>query len=566
MNTQTLIKPLRCAVYTRKSSEEGLDQAFNSLDAQREACEAYIKSQQHEGWTLIETAYDDGGFSGGNIERPALKSLLTDLKSGLIDIVVVYKVDRLSRSLSDFSNMVDTFSKFDVSFVSITQQFNTSTSMGRLTLNVLLSFAQFEREVTGERIRDKIAASKKKGMWMGGVIPLGYDIDNRMLIVNESEAKIVEMIYQSYIELKCVRKLKEKIDNQGIVSKWRKNGSGEQPLSRGALYSLLKNRIYNGQITHKDKHYEGQHEAIIETSLWNQVQKQLIDNKHNNYHRTTSKSPSLLSGLLVDNSNNPMTPSHATKGSRRYRYYVNQTALQFKKASSDAVLRIPAQTIESLVENELSSLLSDQHQLTTIVENMPLSAFDKEQLFNQLLQVKEKWYSSTTQAKIPDFKIIIKKIVLTTTKLEIQLIPLGLLELISSNVDSVRDDESEIYIINLPVQLKRCGVETKLIVENKVSTQSLRPHSTSANAIQRALQKALQWNQTLISGRVSSMKEVARQENVSQRYIASIIRLAFLSPSIMEKIANGNIPHDMTLARLKKNIPHDWSEQELLFK
>ncbi len=271
----------RSAVYTRKSSEEGLEQDFNSLQAQREACEAFIKSQSGEGWRLVKTAYDDGGISGGTMERPALQRLLSDIDEGRIDVVVVYKVDRLTRSLADFAKMVEIFDAHHVSFVSITQQFNTTTSMGRLTLNVLLSFAQFEREVTGERIRDKIAASKKKGMWMGGICALGYDVRDRRLMVNQEESKLVKHIYKRYLELGSVRLLKHDLARREIVSKIRvsKNGtrSGGRSFSRGALYELLANPIYVGEIRHKKVRHPGQHEAIVDRQTWEKVQRRLRD-------------------------------------------------------------------------------------------------------------------------------------------------------------------------------------------------------------------------------------------------------------------------------------------------
>src|SRR5258706_7587318 len=269
-------KTLRCAVYTRKSSEEGLDQAFNSLDAQREACEAFILSQRHEGWKLLPAHYDDGGFSGGTLERPALTRMMAEIDAGKIDVVVVYKVDRLTRSLSDFARIVERFDAQGVSFVSVTQQFNTTSSMGRLTLNVLLSFAQFEREVTGERIRDKIAASKRKGMWMGGQLPLGYDLADRKLVINSEEAARIQHIYSRYVTLGCVAKLKNELDGAGIKSKQRisKAGSrsGGTTFSRGALYQLLHNRLYRGEAVHKDKTYPGEHEAIGSQELWDQMQ------------------------------------------------------------------------------------------------------------------------------------------------------------------------------------------------------------------------------------------------------------------------------------------------------
>src|ERR1700736_669492 len=290
----------RCAIYTRKSSEEGLEQEFNSLQAQSEACEAYIRSQRHEGWVLARTRYDDGGFSGGNIERPALQRLLADIQGGRIDIIVVYKVDRLTRSLADFARLVEIFDAQGVSFVSVTQQFNTTSSMGRLTLNVLLSFAQFEREVTGERIRDKMAASKKKGMWMGGFVPLGYEVCDRRIVIDEGEAETVRYIFRRYQELGCVRLLKEDLDRRGVVSKRRtsKSGiaSGGHSFSRGALYALLANPIYVGEIRHKNLCHPGQHEAILDRAIWDRTQQQLREHRVRSKSRGASVEKSPLTG------------------------------------------------------------------------------------------------------------------------------------------------------------------------------------------------------------------------------------------------------------------------------
>jgi DNA invertase Pin-like site-specific DNA recombinase len=287
---------LRCAIYTRKSSEEGLEQDFNSLDAQREACEAYIKSQKHGGWVVIETLYDDGGVSGATMERPALKRLLADIAAGKVDSVVTHKIDRLTRTLADFAKIVEVFDTRGVSFVSVTQQFNTTTSMGRLTLNVLLSFAQFEREVTGERIRDKIAASKKKGLWMGGCPPLGYDVKDKKLVVNAEEAETVCHIYRRYAKLGSIRALKDELDRDGVVSKRRVDRHGRQtggkPLARGALYLMLQNRIYRGEIVHKDKSYPGEHRAIVARDLWERVHGILSENRVERRTGGWAKSPS----------------------------------------------------------------------------------------------------------------------------------------------------------------------------------------------------------------------------------------------------------------------------------
>src|SRR5437867_6263550 len=301
----------RCAIYTRKSSEEGLEQEFNSLQAQCEACEAYIRSQRHEGWVLARTRYDDGGFSGGNMERPALQRLLADIQGGRIDIIIVYKVDRLTRSLADFARLVEIFDAQGASFVSVTQQFNTTSSMGRLTLNVLLSFAQFEREVTGERIRDKIAASKKKGMWMGGIVPLGYDRKDRQLIVLPEEAERVRTIYRLYLECKSVRSLRAELDRREIRSKRTTSQGGRTSsgtsFSRGALYTILKSRLYRGEIVHRGAVYPGQHEAIVPTELWEAAQALLKDNNQAERTGAQAHDPSLLAGLLVDDHGNRMT-------------------------------------------------------------------------------------------------------------------------------------------------------------------------------------------------------------------------------------------------------------------
>src|SRR6266702_1178923 len=309
-----IAKPrIRCAIYTRKSSEEGLEQSFNSLHAQREACEAYIASQRHEGWHALSSKYDDGGFSGGKIERPGLKQLLEDIGAGKVNTVVVYKVDRLTRSLADFAKIIEQFDSQQVSFVSVTQQFNTTTSMGRLTLNVLLSFAQFEREVTGERIRDKIAASKRKGMWMGGMVPLGYDLKDRKLLVNKRESATVHEIFEQYLRLGCVSKLKDYLDQSSTRSKTRisREGrkSGGQKFSRGALYELLRNHIYVGEISHKGQMHRGEHAAIVERELFEKVQQKLTENRQGDLRRKTRNTGALLTGKLYDENGNRYIPT-----------------------------------------------------------------------------------------------------------------------------------------------------------------------------------------------------------------------------------------------------------------
>jgi DNA invertase Pin-like site-specific DNA recombinase len=353
---------VRCAIYTRKSSEEGLEQEFNSLQAQREACEAFINSQRHEGWVCLPTAYDDGGFSGATMDRPALQQLLADITAGRVDTIVVYKIDRLTRSLADFAKIVDILDTKDASFVSVTQQFNTTTSMGRLTLNVLLSFAQFEREVIGERIRDKIAASKQKGMWMGGVPPLGYQAQDRKLVVVDSEAEIVRLIFRRDAELGSVRLLKDELGARNIQSKLRTSGSGRisggKPFARGALYLMLQNRIYRGEIVHNQQSHFGEHKPIIDQPLWDAVQTQLAGNAAQREGGKT-RQPSLLAGMLFDRDGNRMTPSHAIKNGTRYRYYVSGSLITNDRTENSGGLRIPAAEIEHLVSSRVHRWLLD---------------------------------------------------------------------------------------------------------------------------------------------------------------------------------------------------------------
>ena len=349
-------KLLRCAIYTRVSSDQRLEQDFNSLDAQREAAEAYIKSQSHEGWRLRRHRYDDGGFSGGSMERPALSRLLADIRAGHIDVVVVYKVDRLTRSLADFAKLVELFDTQSVSFVSVTQSFNTTSSMGRLTLNVLLSFAQFEREVTGERIRDKIAASKRKGLWMGGVVPMGYRLDNRKLVIDEEETATVKRIFQRYLALRSITKLQAELRLDGVRTRTRVLASGRilgnVHLTNGPLAYILRNRMYLGEINHRGKSFLAEHEPIIEKEVFDAVQD--ILNENPNRHDTSyNRSEALLVGLLFDDRGNRMSPSHAKKKGVRYNYYVSTPAIQGRKQDSGSVCRVPASAVEEAVTDAL---------------------------------------------------------------------------------------------------------------------------------------------------------------------------------------------------------------------
>jgi site-specific DNA recombinase len=354
---------LRCAIYTRKSSDEGLEQEFNSLHAQREACEAYVKSQRGEGWSVLKTGFDDGGISGGTLDRPGLKAMMAEVEAGRIDVVVVYKVDRLTRSLMDFARLVEAFDRKGVSFVSVTQAFNTTTSMGRLTLNVLLSFAQFEREVTGERIRDKIAASKAKGMWMGGVPALGYDIGERELVINPAEAELLRRLFRRYLELGTVNALKAELDRDGVRSKaWVTRAGrqmGGQPLSRGALFHLLNNRLFLGEIVHKGVAHPGRHEPIIDRALFDAVQDQLAANTADRRQSRNRSSAAKLKGLIFDQDGGPMGPSFGYgKGGKIFRYYVSTSVQRAEPRSSadDAVRRVSASQLEDLLADRLARL------------------------------------------------------------------------------------------------------------------------------------------------------------------------------------------------------------------
>src|SRR4051794_30811229 len=405
----------RCAIYTRKSSEEGLEQDFNSLDAQREACEAFVRSQKGAGWVALPGMYDDGGISGGTLDRPALQRLLADIEAGRVDTVVVYKVDRLTRSLADFAKIVDAFDARGVAFVSVTQQFNTTTSMGRLTLNMLLSFAQFEREVTGERIRDKITASKQRGMWMGGLPPLGYDIADRKLVINAGEADTVRHIFRRYAALKSVSQLKGELDASGVVSKARTGRLGQRsgglPIARGALYAMLHNRLYRGEIVHKGAAYPGQHAAIIDQALWGEVQQALVTNRVDRASDATTATPSQLTGLVFDGAGERMSPSHANKRGTRYRYYVSQSLIKgSRSAAPGAACRVPAADLESIVEERLRALLRDRPAIYAAISEAAPSVPERTQLLEAAGQLASRWPTLSISERRATLRLLIARL------------------------------------------------------------------------------------------------------------------------------------------------------------
>jgi DNA invertase Pin-like site-specific DNA recombinase len=409
---------LRCAIYTRKSSEEGLEQEFNSLHAQREACEAFIASQKSEGWALVRDQYDDGGISGGTLERPGLKQLLADIEDGLVDVVVVYKIDRLSRSLMDFSKLVEVFDRNGVTFVSVTQSFNTTTSMGRLTLNILLSFAQFEREVTAERIRDKVKASRMKGMWMGGYVPLGYDVVDRKLVVNEQEAAKVRMVFERFVEVGSATVLARELRSDGFRSK---QGA---LIDKGYLYRLLNNRVYRGEAVHKGKAYAGEHQAIIDTRLWEQVHDIMGESPRKRANNSRTQTSALLKGLLFTATGAAMTPSSTKKGTRRYRYYVSMDLLKNRETPEDGIpRRLPADTAEAAVVAEIRRVLRTPETAAHVIAALDRDDVPEADAIAALKDFPELWTQlfQAEQARI--IQLLVRRVTVTAEGLVIDLRP-----------------------------------------------------------------------------------------------------------------------------------------------
>jgi site-specific DNA recombinase len=411
-------RSLRCAIYTRKSSEEGLEQEFNSLHAQREACEAYIASQRSEGWALVRDQYDDGGISGGTLERPGLQLLLTDIEDGLIDVVVVYKIDRLSRSLMDFSKLVEVFDRNGVTFVSVTQSFNTTTSMGRLTLNILLSFAQFEREVTAERIRDKVKASRMKGMWMGGYVPLGYDVVDRKLVVNEAEAKNVQRIFQRFIDLGSATILARELRSEAFCSK---QGT---LIDKGYLYRILRNRVYRGEAMHKGTAYPGEHQAIIDADLWDRAHAILQESPRKRANNSRAQTPALLKGLIFSENGAAMTPTSTKKGGKLYRYYVSMDVIRNRETGEEtAPMRLAAGMVEDAVVTEVRRILQTPEVITQVLAALKRngSAVSEADAIAALREFKSLWSQlfSAEQARI--IQLLVRRITVTTAGLEVDI-------------------------------------------------------------------------------------------------------------------------------------------------
>jgi len=531
-------RTIRCAIYTRKSSEEGLEQDYNSLHAQRDACAAYVMSQAGEGWTLLPDVYDDGGFSGGNIERPALRRLMEEVEAKRIDVVVVYKVDRLTRSLSDFSKIVDVLDRAGASFVSVTQAFNTTTSMGRLTLNVLLSFAQFEREVTGERIRDKIAASKKKGLWMGGRPVLGYDPDGRTLKINPAEAEVVRWMFTRYLELRSVNQMLQELAARGAVSKRWMSKSGEPrgglPIERGGAYHMLRNPIYVGDIAHKDKVYPGQHPSLVDRETFAAVQ--VLLDKTRTKRKPGQPRPghtgAPLAGVIFDSAGHLMSPVSAPrKGGATYRYYVS-TAIQKGKPKAAGVHgRIPAPTVEAAVLKAVGPLLSaDQAAGWSAIRDV----IDRIEVGKDHVVVKFDASRCAAQSSTDTGRMILERL----------------------------ERVGDVPLLRLPLSTAQRGALTIAGPEgaSAICGRKVDP------ALGAALIKAEAWKRKLFSGDAPSLSAIARAEGVSDGYAGRLIRVAFLAPDLKRAILVGEQPEGLTLQSVTTlEMPLDWSAQRRLY-
>jgi DNA invertase Pin-like site-specific DNA recombinase len=556
---------LRCAVYTRKSSEEGLEQPFNSLDAQREACLAFIASQKHEGWAAISTHYDDGGYSGGHMERPALKRLMDDIAHNKVQVVLVYKVDRMSRCLADFAKIIEILDAHQCSFVSVTQAFNTTTSMGRLTLNVLLSFAQFEREVTGERIRDKIAASKRKGMWMGGRVPLGYDLKDRKLVINPAEAELVRKIFRSYLQAGCVSKLKILLDKKGLKSKVRVDANGNKTggslYSRGALYKILQNRIYLGEVVHRDHVYRGEHEAIISRELWTRVEGQLRANLQAERNGSRAVMPSLLVGVLHDERGNRYTPSHTVKNGKRYRYYVSQAVIRTPGGQKqESPVRIPAGELESLVVTRLRAFLQSSREVT----NALTTRQDNVRTIRTIVAAARSSSEKLGPAGGPNPRMFLRnsvsKVVVHEDEIEIRVGKPALRKSLLGT-DSQGSTDNAItgtLALGVKTQLKRCGGQARLIVYTDTSAASA---PSPAQPLVRAVARAHDWYGRIVRGELTGARSIARLKGMDERYVSRILQCAFIAPDIVESILEGRQPVRLNLEKFWIAPPLDWAAQ-----
>ncbi len=548
------MRKVRCAIYTRKSSEEGLEQDFNSLHAQREACAAYVMSQASEGWHLLPDEYDDGGISGGTLERPGLQRLLADIATGRIDIVVVYKVDRLTRSLLDFSRLVESFDRAEVSFVSVTQSFNTTTSMGRLTLNMLLSFAQFEREVTAERIRDKIAASKARGMWMGGVPPIGYRPDGRSLAIVEEHASIIRHVFDRYVALGCVRSVALELQENDILVPRRETATGRSIgggfFSRGQVYKILANPTYVGEIHHHGKVHAGNHPAIIERETWERAQQLLEENKQGQRPAKHARNRSLLAGRLVDEEGKPLVATHACKGKVRYRYYVRRALQHDPDADSSAGMRIPAREIEAAVAERVAEALDDPIALTAKA-GLTLHSGDLRRtmvLADGLAEhVRAKNYQIVRE--------LVNSVRISRSEITIELAASRLAGILKLEWGDGRP--AEVISLVAKVRLTHTGRAVRLVHSNGLAASA----GSADPGLVALLVTGRRWWERLATGEID-IATLSREEGVNDSWMSRVIRINFLSPRIIDAILTGTQPVSLTARWLRRNdLPLDWDEQ-----
>jgi DNA invertase Pin-like site-specific DNA recombinase len=525
-------KPVRCAIYTRVSTEHGLDQEFNSLDAQYEAASAYIKSQAHAGWTLIRSRYDDGGYSGGSTDRPDLQRLLDDIRARKIDVIVVYKVDRLTRSLADFAKLVELFDAQGVSFVSVTQQFNTTTSMGRLTLNVLLSFAQFEREVTSERIRDKIAASKRKGLWVGGPLPLGYEMKDGKIAVVEDEAERVRLIYRRYLEISGVNALVRDLRDKDIRTKIRLRSTGAThggiPFERGSLFYLLRNRFYIGEVKYKGEILPGEQPAIMERELFDAVQQKLTDQwSHRNHAKT--KSDHLLTGLLYDDAGHRMIPTHATKAGIRYRYYISLPHLkgESKTVSVGSVSRIPATDIEDIIIKSVDEHLVARHGQPS--SSSPHTDDRGMMIAEQVIRID-----------VHQDRLIVR---------------------FKSAGTEEGSHSTDGQLLSIPWQKPPSRKSRQILIPLGLSRNEVRPTRIERRArLVNAIARGRRWLDEIVSGPAINIEQIATRQKCSVRQVNMTISLAFLAPDLVKAAVEGRLPRGIGVERLR-DAPAEWSRQ-----
>jgi site-specific DNA recombinase len=547
-----MARRLRCAIYTRKSSEEGLDQDFNSLDAQHEACAAFIASQKAEGWVPVATRYDDGGLSGGTLERPALQRLLADIGTGLVDQIVVYKIDRLTRSLADFAKIVDRLDAGGASFVSVTQSFNTATSMGRLTLNMLLSFAQFEREVTAERIRDKIAASKRKGLWMGGAVPFGYQPKGRSLTIDGAEAMVVRDLYALYLDLGSARAVAERAAELGYRTRVRVSGAGRTSggiaFTRGHVHQILTNPLYAGRIRHHDKVYDGQHPAIIAPDLWQAVQDALTGAAARGRGTTNTSTSSPLVGKLFDETGDRLTPSHAQKNGKRLRYYISRRLVTDLREAHPDAWRLPACEIESGIAQLIRAHLSKPTLLFALVPDIAATEVAAlNDRFNALLNAQSNEGYPTHGAD--NLMSLLRRADLAQGRVELRLDRQAIARRLGLPPDRLSPEGRKIIA---PFRLQRRGVETKIVLGDRIP----RPDAVLA----RNIVTARRWYQAIRDG--ASFTDVARRNKTTTSRVQQMISLAFLAPQILDQISAGSQPLGLTSEWIKRHpLPSDWQAQ-----